>query len=224
MTFLQKVPFLREQRQFPNDDLRELANQSDHAYIDIAQKVNSREISIYATNFQVISGQSWYLAGGNQRQQALRQLYQFWGITAATQANPAVLTIPNNKFIIGQSITIYNVGGMTQLNGNTYTIIAISGNLVTINVDSTGFGAYTSGGQAINPHNINWASIAFISPRSYGTFTDGTNWYGAIYASSTAIVGQVSFYVTPTNIVVLTGAGAPAITSGFINLEWVSQV
>ena len=72
-------------------------------------------------------------------------------------------------------------------------------------------------------HGINWSSVALISPRSYGTFTDGTNWYGAIYAGSTAIVAEVSFYVTPTNIVVVAGAGAPSITSGVIVLEWLSQ-
>jgi PPE-repeat protein len=74
------------------------------------------------------------------------------------------------------------------------------------------------------PHGITWISVAFISPSSYGTFTDGTNWCGAIYGSGTAIAGQLSFYVTSTNIVVLAGAGAPSITQGYINLEWVSQV
>lgn len=74
------------------------------------------------------------------------------------------------------------------------------------------------------PHALTWNSVSFISPNSYGTFTDGTNWYGAIYGSSTAIAAQVSFYVTPTNIVVLAGAGAPTITQGYINLEWASQV
>jgi hypothetical protein len=74
------------------------------------------------------------------------------------------------------------------------------------------------------PHGIKWNSVAFISPLSYGTFTDNTNWYGAIYAGSTAIAGQVSFYVTPTNIVVGAGTGSPTITQGYINLEWVSQV
>jgi len=74
------------------------------------------------------------------------------------------------------------------------------------------------------PHGLNWASVAQISPRSYGSFTDGTNWYGVIYASSVAIAGQLSFYVTPTNIVVIAGGGVPAITSGFIVLEWLSQV
>lgn len=71
-------------------------------------------------------------------------------------------------------------------------------------------------------HGIN--NFSFISPRSYGSFTDGTNFYGAIYASNVAIAGQVSFYVTPTNIVVLAGAGAPAISRGVIVLEWLSQV
>jgi hypothetical protein len=73
-------------------------------------------------------------------------------------------------------------------------------------------------------HNILWSSVSQISPRCYGSFNDGTNWYGAIYASNTAIAGQISFYVTPTNIVILGGAGAPSIVSGIIVLEWLSQV
>ncbi len=59
--------------------------------------------------------------------------------------------------------------------------------------------------------------------RCFGEFTDGTNTYGLIYASSVAIAGQVSFYVTSTNIVFVVGAGAPAVTSGIVVLEWLSQ-
>jgi PPE-repeat protein len=73
-------------------------------------------------------------------------------------------------------------------------------------------------------HGITWTSVSFISPNSYGTFTDGTNWYGVPYLGSTAVTAEVSFYVTSTNIVVVAGAGAPSITQGYINLEWVSQV
>lgn len=73
-------------------------------------------------------------------------------------------------------------------------------------------------------HGLNFNDVSQISFRSYGSFTDGTNWYGVIYASSTAIAGQVSFYVTPTNIVVQAGAGAPAIVSGTIDLEWLTQI
>lgn len=57
----------------------------------------------------------------------------------------------------------------------------------------------------------------------YGQYTDGTNFYGAIHGTSVAIAGQVSFYVTPTNLVILSGAGAPAITSGVIVLEYLKN-
>lgn len=73
-------------------------------------------------------------------------------------------------------------------------------------------------------HGLNWASVYKISSRSYGSYTDGTNWYGVIYGSSVAIAGQVSFYVTPTNVVVVVDAGAPAVTSGFVVLEYISIV
>src|SRR5262249_44581152 len=76
------------------------------------------------------------------------------------------------------------------------------------------------------PHQLNWPDVSSISPRSYGTFTDGTNWYGCIYASATvaapSLAGQVIFYVTPTNIVIVADANAPTITSGYIVLEYLS--
>jgi hypothetical protein len=72
------------------------------------------------------------------------------------------------------------------------------------------------------PHGLNYGSISQFTKCS-GSFTDGTNWYGAIYGSNTAIAGQVSFYVTPTNIVILAGSGAPSVVSGTIVLEWVSK-
>jgi len=68
-------------------------------------------------------------------------------ITAATQANPAVLTV-TNSFTAGQSVTISGVVGMTQLNGNTYTITAATPGSITINVNSLAFGAYISDGVA----------------------------------------------------------------------------
>ena len=63
--FLNKAPFLRSQRQFPNDDLKSLSNQTDHVYIDIAQKVNQRIIGTYATNFQVVTGEGWFFDGSH---------------------------------------------------------------------------------------------------------------------------------------------------------------
>jgi hypothetical protein len=152
---LQQAPYLREQRQFPNDDVKLLSNQMDHTYIDIAAKVNARTIGLFANNFQIISGETWYLAGSSEKKQGLRQVYPF----------TAVGTIA---------------------------------------------------------HGINFNDV-FKFTHPFGSFTDGTNWYGAIWASNVAIAGQISFYVDPTNIVILAGAGAPAITSGIIVLEWISS-
>ena len=76
-------------------------------------------------------------------------------ITNITQANPAVVTTSEaHGFINGQSVTITDVVGMTQVNGNSYYASIASGTTfaiytdadLTIPVDSTGFTAYTSAG------------------------------------------------------------------------------
>lgn len=72
-------------------------------------------------------------------------------------------------------------------------------------------------------HTIPFDAVAQMTKCS-GAFTDGTNWYGILFASSVVIAGQVSFYVTQTDIVILVGAGAPVITTGTIVLEWISNV
>jgi len=75
-------------------------------------------------------------------------------ITAATQASPCVLTC-TNQVSVGQLVRITGVVGMTQLNGNTYNVIARSGTTITLGVDSTAFTAYSSGGslQVVGPQN-----------------------------------------------------------------------
>jgi len=63
--------------------------------------------------------------------------------------------------------------------------------------------------------------------RMHGTYTNGTSWFGLIAATSVAIAGEITFYVgvgsaTSDNIKFQVGAGAPAISSGMIVLEWLS--
>ena len=70
-----------------------------------------------------------------------------YDITGATQAAQCVLTC-ENSFFAGQTITITGVVGMTQLNNNSYTVVSATTTTVTINVNSTGFTAYVSGGIA----------------------------------------------------------------------------
>lgn len=151
---INQVAYLRTSRSFPNDDVKQLAIETNKAYIDIANAVNSRTISIFSTNVPAINGESWFLVN-NQRQQAFRRVYTF-----TTTAN------------IPHGITIVEPGQFT---------------------------------------------------RGFGTYTDGTDSFGLTFGTSVAVAGIITFYVTSTNIVFSVGAGAPALTSGKLVLEWLSQ-
>ena len=68
-------------------------------------------------------------------------------ITGITQANPAQVTSPNHGLQTGANIIIRNVGGMEQVNYKNFDITVIDANNFTLDgIDSTGYDAYTSGG------------------------------------------------------------------------------
>jgi hypothetical protein len=75
-------------------------------------------------------------------------------ITGATNAYPCVLTCLN-AVSVGNLVLIQNVLGMTQLNGGVYQVTARDNSTVTINVDSTTFGTYISGGTLQATSNVN---------------------------------------------------------------------
>ena len=94
-------------------------------------------------------------------------------ITAATKANPVVITYTLSSYADqlsdGDSIIIDSVVGMTDLNGNTYTIANINtsaGTFELSGVDGTAYVTYTSGGQVVQPN---------IYCYSMGNTEDGTN-------------------------------------------------
>jgi Ubiquitin-activating enzyme E1 FCCH domain len=70
-------------------------------------------------------------------------------ITGASQAYPCVLTC-TQPFNVenGELLQIQNVVGMTQLNGNTYLVLSSTSTEISLDVDSSGFTAYVSGGTA----------------------------------------------------------------------------
>lgn len=75
----------------------------------------------------------------------------FVTITNITQASSAVITVDPCALQINDVVTFENVVGMTEINGLTATILAIgttSGatTSITVNVDSSLFTAYSSGG------------------------------------------------------------------------------
>jgi hypothetical protein len=77
-----------------------------------------------------------------------------FAISAATQANPAVLTAVGHNFVVGDYVFLAAIGGMVQLNGRTFIVSSVAGNTFTLNdvfgnpINSLGYGAYTSGGTA----------------------------------------------------------------------------
>ncbi len=65
----------------------------------------------------------------------------------AQPSNPTQITSVNHQLATGATITIANVGGMVELNGNNYVITVVDPNNFTLDgIDNTAFGAYTSGG------------------------------------------------------------------------------
>lgn len=81
-------------------------------------------------------------------------------ITNIPKANPTVITVTTDPseesgFPVGSTVQINSVVGMTQLNGNIYTVTASTPTTVTINVDSTGFSSYVSGGTVTQVAPVN---------------------------------------------------------------------
>lgn len=67
-------------------------------------------------------------------------------ITGITQASQAVITVGSHAFLVGESVVITGVAGMTQINGLRALITAITGTTITVAINSTAFSTYTSGG------------------------------------------------------------------------------
>lgn len=72
---INSAPYLRTSRDFPEDP-KPLLVEINKSYIDIANAVNNRTISIFPTTRPAITGESWYLIN-SIRQQSLRQVYIF---------------------------------------------------------------------------------------------------------------------------------------------------
>ena len=68
-------------------------------------------------------------------------------ITAATKANPVVVTAASHGLSNGDRVYISNVTGMTQLNNREFTVANKTTNTIELSgIDGTGFDTYSSGG------------------------------------------------------------------------------
>ena len=70
-------------------------------------------------------------------------------ITAISKAAQAVLSCAGHAFAVGESVHIAGVLGMTQINGKRALITAVvAGVSITVAINTTAYGTYTSGGTA----------------------------------------------------------------------------
>lgn len=88
-----QVPYLRTSREFP-EELRQLTVEVNKSYVDTANAVNNRTISIYPTLRPAITGESYFITN-NLRQQTLRQVYKF---TSTASINHGITVIDPSQF------------------------------------------------------------------------------------------------------------------------------
>ena len=70
-------------------------------------------------------------------------------VTGVSKANPCVVTSTAHGLAAGDRVTFASVGGMVELNGNSYVIEYVTANTFSLfKVDSSAYTTYTSGGTA----------------------------------------------------------------------------
>jgi hypothetical protein len=126
-------------------------------------------------------------------------------ITGATKANPVVITCTGHGFATNDVVRIKDVGGMVELNGNTYTVTVINANSFSLNgVNGTGYTTYTSGGKAWSDYV--WASVDIATAPSSAA---------PITVSWTAVAGAVEYNIYRTKNGVYGFVGTvPAVAVG----------
>ena len=67
-------------------------------------------------------------------------------VTGISQAVQAVVTVGSSPLVVGESVVFSGVLGMTEINGLRGEIVAKDATTITVDIDTTGFSAYTSGG------------------------------------------------------------------------------
>lgn len=130
-------------------------------------------------------------------------------VIGITNANPGVVTtLLNHGYTTGEVITITGIVGMTALNSVPLTITVLTEKTFSVGVDTTGFGAYVSGGVCEpNPRNIvvsitdypDVYNIPFVSPPAQTVTmvvtwnTTATNFTGAAAVQQLGVPALVNY-------------------------------
>lgn len=125
-------------------------------------KFNDRRAKM--VRFQFSNTQTYFLEFGHNYMRVFRNhapvVDPGLNILGITQANPGVVTISAHGYTTGDWVQIAGVGGMTQVNGKTYKVVVLGSNTFSLQdlngvaINTTSFGAYTSGGTSARIYEI----------------------------------------------------------------------
>ncbi len=91
--------------------------------------------------------------------------------TGITRANPGVVTLNGHGYQTGDVVTFSGVKGMTQLNGNYYTVTRVNNNSFRINADTRWFGNFSTTGAGGNTARV----IQCLNPDCNATVRTSAN-------------------------------------------------
>jgi hypothetical protein len=127
-------------------------------------------------------------------------------ISAATAANPVVITAAGHGLSNSDEIGLFNVAGMVELNGNGYTVANKTTTTFELSgINGTGFTTYTSGGDIRNA----------VDSTTYTTYVSG----GEARERATTVTGLDHLEGQVVKVLAEGSAHAPqTVTSGAITL------
>jgi hypothetical protein len=154
---------------------------------------------VTADTFELTGLNSFGASGVGAQTTAIFSHSQSAPISGATQANPVVITAVGHGFVNGDLVQIGGVGGMTQINNLLFTVASAATDSFALSaINGTGFGAYTSGGQATRTKHTRPSVISNA---------------GAVTANSHPFADGQKLRLTGSGITNIVYAGVPSVAS-----------
>jgi len=130
-----------------------------------------------------------------------------FAITEITKASQAVVTAPGHNFEVGQHFYIDKItAGMTQISNKNGVVVAVSGNTVTVDIDSSDYTTYTAGGYIQNlDASVIETVVATSTYLGKGTmkrvlgFKARSKKFNLLEAGSKNFLGQIDFLTDSTS-------------------------
>lgn len=137
---------LRTELQIANAALRKLGAEEVSSLSDTSKEAQVMNSRIGPAKQAVLRDHPWNFA---TRRIALESRVAGTTITAITKANPAQVTSTGHGMVTGDRVEITSVGGMTEVNGYSFTITRVDDDNFTLDsTDSSAYTTYTTGGTA----------------------------------------------------------------------------